>query len=133
MINYSVGIVNTYTQQIPDIFFDIFKEATYVITDDISICPGCGGLLKYYDSVKRITRTKNRGTKIIKIRRLRCCSCGAIHREIPETIFPYKQYEAEVILGVLEGFISPDTIGFEDYPCETTMNRWLSQKIKFLI
>lgn len=40
---------------------------------------------------------------------------------------PYKQYEAEVIIGVLEGFITCETIGFEDYPCEMTMVRWQAQ------
>ena len=49
------------------------------------------------------------------------------YRELPELIFPYKQYEAEVIIGVLEGFITCETIGFEDYPCEMTMVRWQAQ------
>ena len=49
------------------------------------------------------------------MRRLQCTRCGSVHRELPELIFPYKQYEAEVIIGVLEGFITCETIGFEDY------------------
>ena len=51
-----------------------------------------------------------------------------LHRELTELLFPYKQYESEVITGVLEGLITCETIGFEDYPCEMTMLRWLSQK-----
>lgn len=38
-----------------------------------------------------------------------------MHRELPDFIFPYKQYEAEIIIGVLEGFITCETLGFEDY------------------
>lgn len=53
--------------------------------------------------------------------------CGALHREIPKTIFPYKQYEAEVIIGVMEGLITCETLGFEDYPCEQTMARWICE------
>lgn len=87
-------------------------------------CPNCGGNLKYYDSVPRIVRTKGRITTQIIIRRLRCLKCGGIHRELPEDIFPYKQYEAEIIQGVLEGLITSETIGYEDYPCEMTMIRW---------
>ena len=92
-----------------------------MITNDVSTCPKCGGDLKYYDRVTRIVRTKGRKTWKIPMRRLQCTRCGSVHRELPELIFPYKQYEAEVIIGVLEGFITCETIGFEDYPCEMTM------------
>ena len=100
-----------------------------MIERNVFICPKCGGKLKYYDRVQRIIRSKGRKTKRIHMRRFRCYKCGAIHRELSELIFPYKQYEAEIIIGVLEGFITCETIGFEDYPCETTMLRWISQKI----
>ena len=96
-------------------------------------CPKCGGALKYYDKVKRIVRTKGRTSKRVKIRRLKCVKCGAIHRELPDYILPYKQYEVEVIRGVLEGFITCETLGYEDYPCETTMIRWMSQKVQLLV
>lgn len=55
------------------------------------------------------------------------------YRELSELLVPYKQYEAEVIIGVLEGLITCETIGFEDYPCEMTMLRWLSQKAQLLL
>lgn len=97
------------------------------------ICPCCGGKLRYYDKVKRVVRTKLRKTSQIEIRRLRCAVCGAIHRELPEVIFPYKQYDADVIEGVLEGFITCETLGFEDYPSEVTMTRWRSQKEQLLL
>ena len=96
-------------------------------------CPGCGGELKYYDSVKRIVRTKYRRTEWIKVKRLRCRVCGEIHRVIPKFIFPYKQYEAEVIIGVIEGLISSETLGFEDYPCEMTMKRWRTRNLQTLL
>lgn len=97
-----------------------------MVAVDVSICPRCGGSLKYYDQVQRLVRTKGRKTWTIPMRRLRCMDCGALHRELPELVFPYKQYEAEVIIGVLEGLITCETIGFEDYPCEMTMMRWLA-------
>ena len=98
-----------------------------VICDEKS-CPSCGGNLKHYDCVKRIVRTKKRITKRIRIQRLRCESCGSLHRELPNSVFPYKQYESEVIIGVLENLITSDTLGFEDYPCEMTMFRWKTSK-----
>lgn len=97
-----------------------------MVTHDESTCPDCGGILKYYDSVPRIVRTKRRSTSWIKVRRLRCIKCGHLHRELPDDIFPYKQYEAEIIRGVIEGLITCETIGYEDYPCEMTMIRWKS-------
>jgi hypothetical protein len=99
-----------------------------VVAKDISVCPKCGGGLKYYDKVKRIVRAKGRIFKYVYIRRLRCSDCGVTHREIPRNIFPFKHYEAEIIKGVLEGLITSETLGFEDYPCETTMIRWRASR-----
>ena len=92
------------------------------------ICSECGKPLKYYDSVPRLVRTKGRQTRQVKIQRFHCPHCGGIHRNLPDYIFPYKQYEAEIIRGVLEGFITCETIGYEDYPCEMTMLRWKSSR-----
>ena len=104
-----------------------------MITENVSICPKCGGRLRYFDTVKRILRTKARVTEWIEIRRLRCVSCSALHRELPEELLPYKQYEAEVIIGVLEGLITCETLGFEDYPCEMAMSRWMAQEQQLLL
>ena len=96
-------------------------------------CPKCGQVLEYHDTVRRIVRSKGRLTKTVYIRRLRCQVCNGLHRELRETIFPYKQYEAEVIRGVLEGFITSDTLGYENYPCEATMHLWEVQNLKGLL
>jgi hypothetical protein len=96
-----------------------------MIREDVMICPICEGALRYYDSVRRIVRTKYGKTDFVLIRRMRCCECNSFHREIPEFIFPYKHYEKEIIIGVVEGLITYNTIGFEDYPSELTMARWI--------
>ena len=97
-------------------------------------CPNCGEELKHYDNVQRIVRTKGRKTEWITIQRLRCPCCGTLHRELPDYIYPYKQYEIEVIKGVLEGFISNNTLGYEDYPCEMTIKRWKNaQNLQILV
>lgn len=95
-----------------------------MISNNESICPKCGGELKYYDSVKRLVRTKYGRKNKVVIRRFRCKKCGSMHRELPDFIFPYKQYEADIVIGVIEGLITCETLGFEDYPCEMTMFRW---------
>lgn len=71
-----------------------------MVSNDKSICQNCGSKLKRYDKVSRIVRTKGGKTSWIEIERFRCPVCGQIHRELPDYIFPYKQYEAEVIRGV---------------------------------
>ncbi len=96
-------------------------------------CQKCGERLRHYDMVQRIIRTKGGISRCVRIERVRCPGCGQIHRELPDYIFPYKQYEAEVIRGVLEGFITCETYGYEDYPCEMTMKRWKTQKIQLLL
>lgn len=92
------------------------------INDDS--CPMCGEKLKYYDSVPRIVRTKNRIKENITIRRFKCTKCGTIHREIPNNVMPYKQYNIDIIRGVINGEITSDMIDFEDYPCNATMIHW---------
>lgn len=104
-----------------------------MVTYDILVCPVCGGLLKHYDTVNRIIRTKGRHTSTIKIPRLYCARCRTFHRQLPEDVLPYKQYEAEIIFGVLDGIITCETLGFEDYPSEMTMARWRSQKLQLLL
>lgn len=94
---------------------------------NVSTCPECGGDLKYYDNVRRIVRTRGGGKHWIKVKRFKCVICNSVHRLLPDDIFPYKHYDSEIIRGVLEGYITPDTIGYEDYPCEMTIKRW-SQK-----
>lgn len=98
----------------------------YMITNNKLICPNCGGVLKYYDTVRRVVRTKNGVSNHISLKRFRCTRCGHVHRKLPNYILPYKQYELEIIKGVLEGLITPEVLGFEDYPCEVTMKRWKS-------
>lgn len=104
-----------------------------MIAENTSLCPKCGGRLGYFDTVKRIVRTRARATEWRNIRRLRCTNCGSLHRELPEDLFPYKQYESEVIIGVLEDLITCETLGFEDYPCEMTMKRWKAQEQQILL
>lgn len=95
-----------------------------MIINNQSACPRCGGRLKRYDRVKRIVRTKYGKKKELTLRRFRCITCRSVHRELPTTIFPHKQYEAEIITDVLKGIITCETPGFEDHPCEMTMIRW---------
>lgn len=104
-----------------------------MVKENERTCRVCGGTFRKYGTVQRIVRTKRRETYYICLQRLQCRKCHSVHREIPEIIFPFKQYESEMILGVLEGFITPDILGYEDYPCEMTMQRWKTQSLQGLL
>ena len=82
--------------------------------------------MKHRDYVKRILKGKNGEVRWLRIRRLVCTSesCHSLHRELPDILAPYKHFEADIIAGVLDGLITPDTEGFEDHPCEETMHKW---------
>ena len=98
-----------------------------MVVSNNSICPNCGDKLKHYDSVQRLVRTKRGVRNRVKIRRLKCTNCNKIHRELPEYVRPYKHYESDIIKGVQEGYITSDTIGYEDHPCSMTMLRWITR------
>jgi len=104
-----------------------------MIKEGDSVCPGCGGELRYYGLVNRILRGKNGIVSYTQIRRLRCANCRSVHRELPDYIFPFKHYKAEIIIGVLDGSITPETLDYEDFPCEMTMNRWIARKLQLLL
>lgn len=94
---------------------------------DENKCPKCKGELKLFDHTARIIRSKNHKKIFIKIPRMKCLSCGYIHRVLPKCLIPYKHYERDIIQGVIEGLITSETLGFEDYPCEMTFFRWKSE------
>lgn len=91
-------------------------------------CSICKGLLTHYDKVERYIKTAYGYKRKIILNRSKCTKCGKIHRVMPVFVLPYKHYRKDIILNVIRGFITPDTIGYEDYPCEMTMIRWQKEK-----
>lgn len=64
-------------------------------------CTICGGELKHYDTVDRIVRRKGGTREMVKIDRYRCTVCHSIHRKLPKYLYPYKQYETDIITRAL--------------------------------
>lgn len=88
-------------------------------------CGTCGGEMKYRDRVKRYVRTAYGERYVIFVPRYACRGCGAVRRVLPDTLLPYRHYEKGIIFGVVEGTITFYSEGFEDYPCEMTVKRWM--------
>lgn len=93
-------------------------------------CQKCKVELKRYDEVERMVRRKGNRVEHIFVERYYCPVCRSVHRYLPDTLYPYKQYEAEIVDGVKEGLIDSTTLGYEDYPSEMTMKRWQKENEK---
>lgn len=96
-----------------------------MVSDNESVCPVCGGELRYLETVQRIVRTDFGRSHWIDVERVICMDCGRKHRVTPNTMLPYKQYEAKIINGFISGEYSSFDLEFEDYPCENTIKLWL--------
>lgn len=101
-----------------------------MVREGMTHCPICGKKIKYYDSVRRIVRTKNSVIQWICINRMICTGCGSVHRQIPWRLIPYKQYDYQTVKGFILGDNSILDLEYEDYPCEMTIKRWLSEYSK---
>jgi len=98
-----------------------------MIRESDEVCPICGGSLSPYGFRNRYVRGKYGKRRIVKVKRCKCECCGVVHNELPDFIIPYIRYETAIVTGVVDGFITCETLGFEDYPSELTMRRWLQK------
>jgi len=89
--------------------------------EDLIPCPECSEGLAYRDSVIRIFKVEGGNKNNLIIRRLQCCDCSRLHRELPDFLAPYKHYTTATIENVVDEVIDS---GDYDYPCERTMMRW---------
>lgn len=91
------------------------------------VCPKCGKPLVLRDHKKRIHKLAGGNREWYMIPRMECtnedCPCR-IHSCIPDCMSPYKHYDTELIEDVIDGVVSSDDPGTEDYPCADTMALW---------
>ena len=59
-------------------------------------------------------------------------SCRKTHRLLPDISVPYKHYEAGVIEDVIDGTINEEALSEENYPSESTLQRWRRWAEQFL-
>ena len=103
--------------------FNEFKKYFTVEAEEVLDCPLCMGELKYRDSVVRNLKNMVSDVTRYLIRRLLCQECKALHREIPDIIQPYKQYESAVIQAVVDNSEGSLCCGAE----KTTIRRWKAE------
>ena len=61
--------------------------------------------LKYRDTRRRIMKKEGGVVVFLLLRRLYCRKCRRLHIELPACLSPYKQYDVEVIEGVVDGMM----------------------------
>lgn len=100
------------------------KPIFFVESRDVFYCPECGATLLHRDFKPRVMKFEGGQKSFIRMERLKCSSCEKLHNALPDCLTPYKHYRTEIISGVIDEVITPDDLDDENYPCETTMNRW---------
>ena len=88
--------------------------------------------MKHRDYAPRIVKFAGGVVIRHKVERQYCPKCMVVRRRLTNDLYPYIHYSGYVVDGVLLGRITPDTVGFEDYPCEMTMKRWKTRKMNIL-
>jgi transposase-like protein len=91
-------IITNYTEE-----YNLEKEAHYIITVETMRCPKCNGELKKNGRPKRTLKKADGTTQILKVQRYKCETCNASHRELPDTIVPYKRMERAIIEQIING------------------------------
>ncbi len=89
-------------------------------------CSRCGETAKYYDTVKRFVRVEYGEQRVLYVERYICVNCRFIHRNLPDTLLPYKHYEKHIIDGFIFGTLTSEMLEYEDYPCISTIKIWKS-------
>ena len=91
-------------------------------------CRICGLELKHYDYVRRLVRIEYGRRKKIFVERRYCKQCRTVVRVLPDTLYPYKQYERKIIDGFVSGAFDIFMSEYEDYPAEITVKRWINAR-----
>ena len=111
------------------------KSSFLAKSKETPVCPYCGKTMKYRDQCIRYERTAGRARQDYKICRYTCKSCKCTLRALPDFLAPYKHYNSDIIMSVIDGEITSDDLEYENYPCEQTMHRWIAwfeNSIKFI-
>lgn len=82
------------------------------------------GQLIFRDYCRRILRQEGGDSEWIMIPRHRCNNpgCRKLHRILPDILVPYKHYQEEVIVDLLDKRIDPACS--DDRPSEQTVRHW---------
>ena len=109
------------------------KQASYVWADEPLSCPSCDSS----DIIKKGWRSRKLITFIgtilfLLVQRVRCKGCGRIHHVLPDTIVPYKRYDAETIEAVIDGNPEEALCELEEREIYRIKSWWAEMKLYIL-
>ena len=113
----------------PNKYSMIFESGIYVIRGSKEkICPICNGKLDVHGTCSRRMRTLS-GRVMLRLRVMRCGSCGKTHRELPPFLVPFKRYSMEAICD-----IACSEPGKQVCPASTRMHllKWLTAILSYV-
>lgn len=97
-------------------------------------CKNCGSTdLRLRRYVWRKIKDVNGMSRSVKVPQLICNNCNTTMRHLPTNLMPYKQYERDIIEGVINGSITSSLVYGGEYPSEETMKLWVRQSKKGLL
>ena len=104
-----------------------------MVSNNSNKCPKCNTKLKHRYWTKRICKVAGGIKQWLPVEVMICSVCKKTHRKLPNNLVPYKHYNKEIIVGVLNNAITTYVLDYEDYPCDQTMLRWKSQNLHILL
>ena len=101
-------------------------EKIHISGNKYPVCPKCDKTMAYRDTCDRHGLNADAICQWYVLRRFKCVDCNNIHREIPDFLFPYKHYEADVIQAAIDG--NKDGIAADESTIRNWRNQWYSQE-----
>lgn len=81
---------------------EYYKNGVIIFTGQEKVdCPNCGGGLQVRNTCHRKLRT-HQGTRVYRLRVMKCTKCGKSHRELPQWIVPYKRMDAASLVNLAQ-------------------------------
>ena len=113
--------------------YDAEKNASYVWADEPLNCPSCDStdlIRKGWRSRKLITLIGN--LLLLLIQRVRCKGCGKIHHVLPDSIVPYKRYDAETIEAIIANKPEEASGGLDEQEIYR-MKKWWNEMNRYIL
>ena len=103
----------------------------HVVSKENPVCPRCHQSMVFRDTCVRGGLSIEGKCQQYVIRRLECPSCKAVHRELPDILFPYKHYETDVIQSVIVG--RADGCAADESTIQRWKRQWRTRKARLLV
>ena len=99
---------------------------THILSTEYPACPECGKIMTFHDTCNRHGLNEKAECTWYVLRRFQCC--GSTHREIPDFLFPFKHYEADVVQSAIDE--NTDKIAADESTIRCWRRQWRTQEMR---